>query len=482
MFSVMRRRRVAVGFAVFALLLLPGMPAHGAGWELTDPILRQSAWDTLWGTIPMITPAQWAARTAIRIPWGFGVFVGVAVLAVWALSKAYQKLATLNDQSHNLLDYRGSGLFFKVLDEADSGCGTADKVRFDWMPNGTMWMEGTIWGAQNLFKNTTYCVSGAMIKAAYDKWRQINSISAGNQWPGTSENVPPTLDEAIADARFPTIVPQLNENLRQGIREDVGTPFPPAGGLQYGQAGVQADPEPPYPIVPQPQPSPGVLPSPGVQPSPHPNPSPLPTPAPGDRDAPLSNGVLQDTIKWLRDELKAMFDTLGSTIKEQIGWLATVITSGFTWLASTVSAQLTWMVQQLQMMLTNIETRLIAIQAAIEALPDTVKEAVKEALEEAFVPAPETLTQFEQLREKVLLKPPLSMLPPTSLFPDPGAGACVIPDTQQVGIGLAQGMVYIHWPGFVCTLAGYVRTFFVAFLWVAIGWFVVTKVFPQVHI
>lgn len=200
-------------------------------------------------------------------------------------------------------------------------------------------------------------------------------------------------------------------------------------------------------------------------------------------------GKITASVEWLAGKIAVQTEWLAGRIAAQFEWLAVRIAAQFTWLAEKIAAQFFWLRGEIALLLlssTNaIVDAVVEVRTAVEALPEKIaagmQSAVEKALEVSFKPTPAKLDQFGGLKTLLLSKPPFSFIPPASLFNWTGGGSsCQLPSIGPVS--LAGMSVGIEWPEFVCTLAGYVRSFMTGLMYVGTAWFVMFKVWPQVQI
>lgn len=397
---------------------------------------------------------------------------------------------------------------------------------------------GTFGSAANPVGDFWCDSDGTSVQAAYAAWIGRvgfdDPVQVDPKWPGTNVSMPATLDAAVTSPHFAANVPQLNDTLlREVLRRfsKAGISVPPATRAQYHGVGIYWEPDlGPFltPIVqPTPAPTPPSAPTPGPGPTPGPAPTLAPAPTPGPEPAPPADDVvtatymrqliswmtttLRATQEWTTAQVEAQLQAISSMIVEQfaalrtmlhalIAWLQAEIAKSITWLGNLIVAQVAWLAAELRALFRQLENALALmfeglglrvdaiaeaverVETAVAALPEQVAakvtEAIGELLEDLFVPSPATLERWESIPTIVQGKPPLSLLPPVELFtPAVGGSACAFPDVGPLDFG---GMsVGIEWPPFVCVMAGYVRTFFLAMLWVVVGVWVVQRVIPQ---
>jgi hypothetical protein len=255
-------------------------------------------------------------------------------------------------------------------------------------------------------------------------------------WPGTNVAVPATIEEAVADARWSTVEAQVAAELPQAL-EDRRTAL---GGAYLGRLENYAGSSSYDTTFSNPQ----AVAQPG-------NPA---LPQPGDANAPASAGYLRDLISWL-----------GDVWRQQTAWLAGIIE---TWQGRVV---------------TELGKVTEAVQALPAAIQSAVTTAVTNAVSAAFTPSQAALDAWAAVPAVAATKPPWSLLPPASMFPVVAGASCQLAAIEIGSISSwAPSNVRIEWPPFVCTLAGYIRTFILGMLWISLAVFFMNKVIPQLSL
>lgn len=332
----------------------------------------------------------------------------------------------------------------------------------------------------------------AAVSACYNTWRtHVNcGGSVPDRWtgtkvyPGTGVEVPSTLQQAATQtpSELEANMPDLWLKGEELIKQQAGNP--PQSRAAYVTAGITMDPDPdPYLTGSSPQPTPGASPTPGTAPTP--GPTPTATPAPESEE--ITPGFLTSLVAWAVETVRSMVTWAVAQLQQALAWVVGEIRGLFLWVVETIVQQVGWLGGEIQAVRAELLKALGSVKEAIEALPEQItsgiQAAVQNAAEAAFKPQQSSITQFQQLGTKLQTKPPLSFLPPASLFPDPGGSACVLPSipawTLHSGAGHAHTITW-EWPSFVCTFAAWLRAFFLVAFYASMGWWMVTRLFPQV--
>jgi hypothetical protein len=142
-----------------------------------------------------------------------------------------------------------------------------------------------------------------------------------------------------------------------------------------------------------------------------------------------------------------------------------------------------WLIDSFQAWFSYLYSQVQTLTKAVTDLPTLIWGAFEAGLKTLFQPTQASYDAWQAVRTTLAAKPPFSLLPPDTLFADPGGSSSCSLAAISVDMTPTLGATAsLEWPDFVCTAVGWLRTFFKGLLYIVLGWWVIDRVYPRVHI